>query len=181
MAAQICDNKKSLILENDFVKIEVSKKDSEVLSIIEKKTGNSIINEQKTVFFQAFNKDEEPFATTGVELDKNVVTVKTEAGDIKVKIDAFDNHFIFEIVSKKFPKDVFWFDFATMKYSYDLNDEEALRAAGVAMTINCNPRFYPSGSGVHSAKVKLPESGARVFEYLGDGFSGEWFAGFAEK
>ncbi len=172
MSAQLRDNKNSFVLENEFVKIEVSKKDSLVLSIVEKKTGDSILSDEKTFFFQAFDSEEQGFNTTGVSFDGNIATVMTDAGEIKVKIEAFDDHFIFEIVSKCFPKDVFYFDFASMKYTYNLKDNTALRAAGVAMTINVNPRFYPSGSGAHAAAIKKPESGARVYEYLGDGSRG---------
>ncbi len=160
MSAQIKELKNSFVLENDFVKIEVSKKDAAVFSIIEKRNSLSIMSEEKAYFFAAFDKDENGIEIKGVSFDENIAAVQFPNGEIKVKIDAFDDHFVFEIVSKTFPENIFFFDYSSMKFGYDTSDENAFRAAGVAMTITCNPRFYPSGMNM--------ETGARTYSNLGD-------------
>ncbi len=159
MSAGIFDTRKSFILENDFVKIEFSKKDAEVLSVVEKATGKNIAREEKVFFFEFFNDKDESLGVTGVDFDGDVANVSSTLGTVQVKIDVCNSHFVFEVVSDKLPDGVFYFSFARIAFDYDFKDEKAIRAAGIAMTVNANPCFYPSGE---SREVR-----ATTYEYLG--------------
>ncbi len=155
----IKETKNSIILENNFVKIEVSKKDAEVLSIVDKVTKESIKDGEKGYFFEGYTKEDEPVRATGVELDGNVFEVKFDKGSVKVNIEAFDDHFISEIVSKKLPEGLYSFAFTKLDFDYDFDEENPPLAAGVAMTISTNPTYFPWGK---EKKLK-----AQVWHYLG--------------
>ncbi len=145
MSAKIIDNKKSFILENDFVKIEVSKKDAEVISVLDKKSGNSIISEEKCYFFKGFTAEGDEIYSSGVEIDENIAIVKFEKGEVKVKLEAFDTHFITEVLSKKLPGNLHRFVFTAVNFEYDYYADEPIRAAGLPMTITANTYYYPYG------------------------------------
>ena len=143
MSIALKENKKAIILENNFVKIEFSNKDAKVMSVTDKISGKDIMGEE-TYFFALCDREGNAFETKSVSLSKNGVTVETELGKIDVKFEIFDEWFTLEVMSK-LPKNAYKFDFGHVKFNYDLKDTGALRAAGVAMTVNCNPCFYPSG------------------------------------
>ncbi len=157
MSIALKENKKAIILENKFVKIEFSNKDAKVLSVTDKLSGNSIMGEE-TCFFNLVDKEDKAFEIKSVSLTKNGVAVETEAGKIDVKVEIFDEWYILEVASK-LPKNAYRFDFGNVKFNYDLEDETAFRAAGVAMTVNANPCFYPSG---YNSEIK-----ASCYEHLG--------------
>ncbi len=156
---QVKELKNLIVLENDFVKIEVSKKDAEVLSIVDKVTKESIKDGEKGYFFEGYTKEDEPVRATGVELDGDVFEVRFDKGSVKVNIEAFDDHFISEMVSKKLPEGLFSFAFTKLDFDYDFDEENPPLAAGVAMTISTNPTYFPSG---YDKKLK-----AQVWHYLG--------------
>ncbi|MBR5459797.1 MAG: hypothetical protein IKV53_02935 [Clostridia bacterium] len=145
MSIQLKENKNSIVLETNYVKIEFSNKDSKVLSVIDKRDGKSVMAEEETYFFVYADKDNAPtHKVTGIELTKNGLSLDTELGKMDVKVEIFDDWFSIEVL-KKLPKDAYKFVFGNVKFNYDLDDKNALRAADVAMTVNANPNFYPSG------------------------------------
>ena len=145
MKTQIRDTKKSFILENQYVAIEVSKKDSKILSVKDAE-GRDIKGEEDAYFFEFLDADKNSAASVDeVSLNGNIVTAKGEFGSVEMSLEAFDDHFVFEILKADIFDKVRYFNFATVKFEYDTEDDTALRAVDIAMTVNTNPKFYPDG------------------------------------
>ncbi|MBQ5747047.1 MAG: hypothetical protein IIV81_03810, partial [Clostridia bacterium] len=156
--AQVKNLKNSIVFENDYAEIVISKKNSFVEEIKDKKTGKSIKGDD-TLFFELFTKEEKEIETTGVSLDGDVIKVSTAVGSFEVKALAFDSYFTFEIVSA-FPEGTFYGKIAHIKYDYDWDNRENTGACGVAMSIWANPVYFPD--------AKSRETLAMVYPHLGD-------------
>ncbi|MBR4881473.1 MAG: hypothetical protein IKU19_06030, partial [Clostridia bacterium] len=72
MSTQIKDTKKSIVLENSYVAFEMSKKDSKILSVTDKATGNSIISAEEAFFFEAKDFDGNIIRPTEVKFNGDV-------------------------------------------------------------------------------------------------------------
>ncbi len=145
MKTQIKECRDSFILENQFVEIDVSKKDSKILSV-KNAEGIDIKGADDAYFFEFKDADKNPVATVNeVILNGNVATAVGDFGSVEMSIEAFDDHFIFEILKADIFDKVRYFNFATVNFEYDTSDDSALRAVDIAMTINTNPRYYPDG------------------------------------
>jgi len=151
MSTQIKNGKNTFIVENSYVSFEVSKKDARVVSVVDKATGSSIKRCEDIFFFELFDRENNALPISAVELDGNTACVTSEYGNAKVTLEAFDDHFIFEIIDADFSDKVDLFTFAKIGFEYDLEDNEALRACDIAMTISANPHFYPDG---YSKEIK---------------------------
>ncbi len=159
MSAQITENKNIIVLENSFVKIEVSKKDAEVVSVIDKRDGENIVSDEKSYFINLFDKEKNIILPTALSFENGKLTLESEKGKVEIIAEAFNDHFILEVTSKKLPRDVDGVAFGDVKFNYAYNDENTLLAGGVSMTINTNPNFFPSGK---DRRVK-----ATAFDRLG--------------
>ena len=176
MSTQVKELKNSIILENNYVSLEISKKDTCVLSIKDLKDGKSIKGED-CPFFYAADREEKQYGAKITSFKNGVVTFETELGTADVKIEAFDDHFIFEVVGAKLKKEVFYICFAQAKFDYDTDDTNVFRWAEIPMTINARTFYYPDGlskdfraaayqhlGGVKGAKVgvaTVPETSLR--------------------
>ena len=178
----IRDLKTKIVLENKYVKIEISKKDASVLSVTDARTGESVMGDS-TRFFKLFKKNEndgvkvkldacesgigrdngekavhEEAEITALEYSDGIITVVTEIGKVDVKAEVFDDCMVLE-VKKALPKDGYSLVFGNVKFEYDINNPETLRATDVAMTVNTKPFFYPDGC---DKEIK-----GECFEHLG--------------
>ena len=98
--AKVTELKNSIALENDYAKITLSKKDSSVEKILDKKNDRDIKNED-TYFFSLVDADKETvILPTGISLAGDVIVVDTPKGKLEVKVTAFDNYFVFELISE---------------------------------------------------------------------------------
>jgi len=151
------DNKTAVVLENDYVKLELSKK-SFTTKLTDKKTGGDITGEER-VFFSVSDAEENEYPATAMSVKENILTFETELGSADIKVDVFDDHFIFEVVGAKLKKEVFFITFANVKYTCDKNDPETLRLAEVPMTINTRTFDYPNGASGQFRGVAYPHLG----------------------
>ncbi len=156
--AKLTELKNSIVFENDYARICISKKDSAVEKIIDKKTGKDIKGED-TCFFSFETKEEENIAVTGLAVKGEILTITTEKGSFDIEARVFDSYFTFE-VKTKMPEGIFKATLAHAKYDYDYTDKRNTAATGIAMTIWVNPMFYPDG--------KDCETKALVYPHLGD-------------
>ncbi len=159
MSIQIKELKNSIILENDFVEIEVSKKDASVVSVIDKRDNKNVASEEKAYFIGLYDSEKNLAKPLSLTFEKGIFTLETEMGKVEIKADAFGDHFVLEVASKKLPAGVDSVEFGEIKFNYDYLDKTSLIAGGVAMTINTNPNFFPSG--------KDREVKASAFDRLG--------------
>ena len=89
--AKITEIKNSIVLENSYAKISLSKKNALVEKILDKKNDRDIKNEE-TYFFSVVDADKETvILPTALTLDGDVITVDTPKGKMEVKATAFDN------------------------------------------------------------------------------------------
>ncbi len=156
--AQVKELKNSIVFENDYAEIVISKKDSSVEKITDKKTGKNIKGED-TCFFELVTKENEEIEITGVSLNGNRITVDSKNGKFEVQALAFDSYFTFEVMSA-LPEGTFYARIAHAKYDYDYADKKNTGACGVAMSIWANPVYFPDSKSL--------ETLARVYPHLGD-------------
>ncbi|MBO5452707.1 MAG: hypothetical protein J6A69_01945 [Clostridia bacterium] len=131
----------SCILENKYVRLEISKKDASVKNIFDKKKGCLAVGEE-TKFFSLIGIDKKTeYYPTELDFDLNVFTVKTVIGEFKVKVTTFDEYFVFELLTD-LPEGAYKANIAHAKYSYEYSKENT-GAAGIAMTWWVNPCFFP--------------------------------------
>ena len=151
----IRDLRDSIVLENAFVSYTLSKKDASVLSV-KTASGAELLREQ-TLFFALENEEFAPFQNTGLAFEGDVLVLSTELGDVKIAPDVANDHFVFEVLTS-LPAGAYCIRMAYAKYEYDLTDEKAPRAAGVAMTVTVDPVQFPDGDA--------KETMAIVYEHL---------------
>jgi len=157
MSAFVKENKNAFVLENNHVKIEISKNDAQLLSITEKMSGKSIMGEA-VPFFYLSDKEYNAYKTKSLKYADGTFTLDTEKGKVEIAVEVCDNHFIFE-VKTSLPEGAFGLYIGNAQYAYDLDDDKAYRAAAVAMTVNVDPKYFPDG-------FKLKTTGL-VREHLG--------------
>ena len=159
------DTKKTIILENDYIKIELSKKDASVVSVTTT-DGTSVMGEN-TQFINLTDEEWNTFENKSLELDGNVLVLDTELGKVKIEVKPFNTHFVLKVLSA-LPKKAYSMNFGYIKYDYDLDDRSAYRGVGVAMTVAVDPRFFPDGI--------RRETYGKVYEHLGQGAKGAEYA-----
>ncbi len=137
----IYENKKSIILENDYAEITVSKSDAVVEKIIYKPYGSDVLKE-KAPFFALVDKENKPFKLKGISLSGELITVDTEIGSYNVEVKAFPHYFSFELLSS-LPEKSYSAVIASAKYDYDTEDEFGACANLLAMTYWANVTYSP--------------------------------------
>ena len=81
MSAFIKENKNAFVLENNHVKIEISKKDAQLLSLTEKIGGKSIMGETVRFFYLSDNEGN-AYETKSLEYKDGTFTLDTEKGSV---------------------------------------------------------------------------------------------------
>ncbi|MBR5460011.1 MAG: hypothetical protein IKV53_04015 [Clostridia bacterium] len=157
--------KNSIVLENEYIRIELSKKDATVLSV--KTTDGTSVAGEKSLFAYLTDKEHNAYENKALTLDGSTLVLETELGKVKIAVKPFDAHFTLEVTSA-LPKNAYCLVFADIKYDYDLEDRTSYRGVGVAMTIATNPVYFPSGC--------YKKTVAKVYEHLGDGAKGAKYA-----
>ena len=134
--------KNSIVLENEYARVELSKKDASALSIIAF-DGCEILAEKKP-FFYLTDTEWKHFENKALTLDGDVLALSTELGDVKIKAIVRDKYFIFEVLTS-LPKGAYCLFMADLNYEYDIEAQDTPRAVGVAMTVGVDPRYFPDG------------------------------------
>ncbi len=141
----IFETENTVVLENDYVKIELSKKDASVIGVTDNRDGKSIMDDEKSYFIGLYNADETLIPSKSLKLSGNTLILDTEVGKIEVSAESFDDHFILEVISEKLPEGAYCVGFGEVKFNYVYNEKNTLLAGGVSMTVNTNPNYFPSG------------------------------------
>ncbi len=157
----IRDLKTKIVLENKYVKIEISKNDASVIAVTDVRSGESVIGDSVR-FFELYKcadtKVLDTVQISALEYADGVISVVTALGKIDVRVDMLDDWYSLEVLGA-IPEGASRFEFGHVKFDYDLNDPSALRATGIAMTVNGNPCFFPSG---YNREIR-----GECFEHLG--------------
>lgn len=158
MSTQVKEIKNVVVLENDYVTLEIDKKDASVLSIKDVKTGKSIKGDD-CIFFYAADREEKQYGAKITSFKNGVATFETELGTADVKFEAFDDHFIFEVIGAELKKEVFYICFAGAKFDYDTDDTNVFRWAEIPMTVNTRTFYYPDGLSKDFRATAYPHLG----------------------
>jgi len=146
---------KNIILENSFIKFELSPKDATVLSI-KTADGVDVLGEQ-TAFFSLIDEERNEFKNKSLKLENGVFVLDTEIGKVEIAVEISEDHFVFEVLTS-LPEKAYCLLFAHARYEYDLDCPTAVRGAGVAMTVSVDPHHFPDGVN--------KETVAKVYEHL---------------
>ncbi|MBQ5746602.1 MAG: hypothetical protein IIV81_01555, partial [Clostridia bacterium] len=154
----IRETEKSIILENNRAEIHLSKKNSIVEKVIDKKTGNDIRGEE-TRFLDLIAEDSTPVEGYEISLAGSVITVKVSDGSFNVDVKVYDNYFALEITSA-LPQSIAKVCLAHIKYNYDYTDKNNTGAVVIPLTVLVDPVEFPDG--------KNCETVGRVLRKIGD-------------
>ena len=138
----ITATKKAITLENKTVRLELSRKDATLLSVVTA-DGVDITGEQKN-FFALTDESWQEFKNEGLDLEGDTLILKTELGEVKIAVTVKDAFFIFEVLTS-LPEGAYCLYMANASYEYDLDSENGPRAVGVAMTVAVDPKYFPDG------------------------------------
>ncbi len=140
MSIYASDN--SIVLENNYAKVLISRKDARVESVFDKVRGREMKGED-TYFFSLIAQDKKTAVIpTGLCFSDGCIAVQTPLGDFRVAVMVQEEYFTFELADK-LPADSYKGILAHAKYSYDTGDKNNTGAIGIAMTYWANPCFYP--------------------------------------
>ncbi|MBQ9975669.1 MAG: hypothetical protein IJP16_04095 [Clostridia bacterium] len=134
--------KKAITLENKTVKLELSRSDATLLSVVTA-DGVDITGERKS-FFALTDESWQEFKILSLDFENDTFFLKTEKGEVKIGVTVRDNFFIFEVLTA-LPEGVYCIYMGNASYEYDPDDEDGPRAVGVAMTVSVDPVLFPDG------------------------------------
>lgn len=141
----------NIILENNYVSLTISKSDGQVKKIF---SGNIDILDEKTYFFYLIDTNDKIVVPESLELEKDIIKVKTKMGNYHIKTEVYDDYFTFELVTH-LPNCKSGI-FAHAKYNYDYANKDNIGACGIAMTFWMNPSFYPDAKSCETKGEVIP-------------------------
>ena len=159
-----------IVFENCRAVIAISCGDSNVETILDRKTGRDIRAGAGVPFFAPEDAKRRRVPVKGVSLEDteggdSVLKVDTDLGAFFVKAEAHPDWFAFELEGG-LPRGMLALTIANMEYSCDASDKENTGAVGIAMTAGIDPLYYPDS--------KSGRTGGRVVAHLAA--AGEKFA-----
>lgn len=132
-----------LELRNKHVSIIISD-NAEMVSCVDLKTGNDIALHDHSKIAYATGRDGSTIIATHVSLVDEKLRLLVGDKIIDLAVCAFDDYFTIEVIGSV-PAFFNSFTFIDLKMKYDFNEPRAFLATGVAMTLQTDPIFYPSG------------------------------------
>ena len=133
---------KAILLKNETVTLELSRKDASLLSVVTA-DGVDITGEKKS-FFALTDESWQEFKNEGLDSEGDTLILKTELGEVKIAVTVRDTYFIFEVLTS-LPKGAYCLYMGNASYEYDIEDMNGPRAVGVAMTVTVDPEYFPDG------------------------------------
>jgi len=130
-------------LSNKHVSLLLSEK-AELISCTEKVTLIDIAPHNHRKIASAITKTGIKIQANKAILEGNILSVYIGNEKINLEIIPFEDFFIVEVKSKM-PKDFDVLTFFNLKMQYDYEIPDAFLVAGVSMSLNTNPVYYPSG------------------------------------
>ncbi|MBR5308265.1 MAG: hypothetical protein IKU43_05805 [Clostridia bacterium] len=155
----ITETSNSIIFENKYTLIEISKTDASVITVTDKVSGKDIKGDPCHFFSALENDKETAVIPTCLKLCGDIITVSTKYGSFDVRAVCEDEYFTFELLTS-LSEEIFLARIANVKYSYDYTDKNNTGACGIAMTYWANPCFFPD--------CKDMETKAEVVQHLKD-------------
>jgi len=130
-------------LQNNHVSIVLSNS-AELVSCIDLETGVDIAEHSKNKIARIKTTSGVALEASRIVLAGDVMTITIGQYKVKLMIQAFDDFFTAEVLNQSLPgaEELVFLD---LKFKYDFKDKNAFVAADVAMTLQTDPVFFPSG------------------------------------
>lgn len=129
-------------LRNNHVAIVLSA-NGEMASCVEIQTGTDIAAHDKRKIARAILKSGKSVETNKIALNGDQLSVFFGSEKIVMNVKSFSDYFTVEV--KDVPKDFESLSFIDLKMKYNYAATNPFVAVGVAMTLQTNPVYYPSG------------------------------------
>ncbi|MBR5460014.1 MAG: hypothetical protein IKV53_04030, partial [Clostridia bacterium] len=107
--------KKAITLENKTVKLELSRSDATLLSVVTA-DGVDITGEKKS-FFALTDENWQEFKILSLDFEDEAFLLKTEKGEVKIGVTVRDTFFIFEVLTS-LPEGTYCIYMGTASYEY---------------------------------------------------------------
>lgn len=130
-------------LRNNHVSIIISD-DAEMVSCVDLETGADIALHDHSKIAYAKGKDGNVFLAKRVSLEDDKIHLILADKTIDLAVNAYDDYFTIEVIGSV-PSTMESLTFLDLKMKYDFLNSQAFMATGVAMTLQTDPVYYPSG------------------------------------
>lgn len=130
-------------LRNDHVLIVLSE-NAEFVSCLNIETNQDIASSGKKKIAYTTNKDGAIIEASKLSLEGDKLKITIGENRVELRIIPFDNYFTVEVLNSAL-HDVDVLTFFNLKMSYDYPKPDVFLAAGVAMNLQTNHVYYPSG------------------------------------
>lgn len=130
-------------LQNNHVSIVLSNS-AELVSCNDLETGADIAEHSNNKIARIKTTSGVTLEASRIVLTGDVMTITIGQFKIELKIQAFDDFFTAEVLNQSLPgaEELVFLD---LKFKYDFNAQNAFVAADIAMTLQTDPVFFPSG------------------------------------
>lgn len=166
-SADLFDNGSEIEIENEHVKVAISKSNGKVASIINKYDGTDISAVTTTPWFAYITSDNAAtFTPTTVEIKDNrlIVTFSNEVKACFV-VKATENYFTVELDSE-LPLGITSINFGNLSVNTEFSEElDSYRLSAISMNTNTNMVNFPGGKALKTtgyAKRKFGTMGAKL-------------------
>ena len=133
----------NIVLCNDVAKLVISE-NAELLSCVDLQTNVDIASQSHKKIAFAKTTHGEIIEASRAFLDNHKLCVIIGHSKVDLDVRIYKHYFAFEVTSDDLP-DVESLSFIDLKLNYDYSLTNGFIAAGVAMTLQTDPCFYPSG------------------------------------
>lgn len=146
-------------LRNDKVSIVISEK-AELVACIEIKTNLDIALHNHTKIASIKKSDGTTIQANRIVLDGDDLRLFFENIIVDIAIKAYDDYFTFE-VKDDYSAYLKSLTFLDLKFKYNFSDPNPFIAVGVAMSLQTNPVFYPSGESKEVSGICTAHTGIK--------------------
>ena len=130
-------------LNNKIVSIVISES-AELLSCVNRKSGKDIASHELYKIAKVTTTDNRVIKANKASYDGELLRITFDTGYVFLAVDVFETYITFEVVDYSLPH-IKTLEFLDLRMKYDYSAPDVFLAVGIAMTLNTDPVFYPSG------------------------------------
>ena len=144
-------------LRNERVSICLSNS-AELVSFVDLKTDRDIAAHNHKKIASVTTCSGKIIEASRLTLDNDIIHLMIENTSVDLRVEAFDDYFTVEVQNKDLPG-VEVLTFMDLPLNYDYKSPDAFIAAGVALTLQTNHIYYPSGESKEVVGRCMSKSG----------------------
>ena len=146
-----------IVLRNDVAKIVISN-EAELISFVDLRTNTDIAAHNHKKIASVNTTSGEIIEASKATLHGNTLIITIGSIRVFLDVQSHEHYFTFEVKNDYLP-DIESLSFVDLKLQYDYSLSDCFLAVGVAMSINTNPCYYPSGENKEVQGRCMPRSG----------------------